>query len=279
MGFEKKEWKDRVSEYPNRRVLTKTDGSTEDVYVSRSEGTIAEEGDAFSAENMNGLEERIGNAFGALSAADGTDFRFGVNEKGEYGYIVTKDGADTVIPFSNARKLYEALEYSGLVTEDMSFDEMCATLAKAYPEYISMICGGWEYHAGSGAYASQSIVSDENSVVASMSASESWATVSYKSPTFDITNFDVLEYVGSASINGDEPTYYANLILHNLSDGSDIELFKKHTSGSQSFNETYDVSELSGNYCFIITIRDWNGDDNENPDGGHMTLTKLKLTP
>lgn len=136
MGFEKKEWKDRVSEYPNRRTLTKADGSTEDVYVSRNEGVVAEEGDAFSADNMNGLEERVGEALSVLSAADGTEFRFGVNEKGEYGYIVTKDGADTVIPFSNARKLYEALEHSGLVTEDMSFDEICNALASAFPEFM-----------------------------------------------------------------------------------------------------------------------------------------------
>lgn len=59
MGFKKKEWKDRVSEYPNRRVLTKADGSTEEVFVSRNEGLVAEEGDAFSADNMNGLEERV----------------------------------------------------------------------------------------------------------------------------------------------------------------------------------------------------------------------------
>lgn len=35
-----------------------------------------------------------------LIASDNTTFRFGVNENGEYGYIVTdSEGADTVIPF------------------------------------------------------------------------------------------------------------------------------------------------------------------------------------
>ena len=35
-----------------------------------------------------------------LIASDNTKFRFGVNENGEYGYIVTdSEGADTVIPF------------------------------------------------------------------------------------------------------------------------------------------------------------------------------------
>ena len=42
------------------------------------------------------LEETNSN----LIASDNTKFRFGVNENGEYGYIVTdSEGADTVIPF------------------------------------------------------------------------------------------------------------------------------------------------------------------------------------
>lgn len=70
-----------------------------------------------------------------LKASDGTEFRFGINEDGEYGYIVTdSEGADTVIPFSNVKKLYEALKYSGLVTEDMSFEEICAMFAEKYPQ-------------------------------------------------------------------------------------------------------------------------------------------------
>lgn len=59
MAFVKKTWKDRISEYPTRRILEKTDGSSETVDVARSEGEVSQEGDAFSAENMNDLEERI----------------------------------------------------------------------------------------------------------------------------------------------------------------------------------------------------------------------------
>ncbi len=59
MGFKIKTWKDRKTEYPNRRMLTKEDGTKELVTVSREEGIISEEGDAFSAENMNDLEKRI----------------------------------------------------------------------------------------------------------------------------------------------------------------------------------------------------------------------------
>lgn len=70
-----------------------------------------------------------------LTAADSTVFRFGVDAEGNYGYIVTdSEGADTVIPFSNAEKLYEALQYSGLVTEGMTYNQMLAALAEAFPE-------------------------------------------------------------------------------------------------------------------------------------------------
>lgn len=60
MNFEKKTWKNRISEYPMRRELTfLSDSSTEMVSIARSEGTISEPGDAFNAENMNDLEDRI----------------------------------------------------------------------------------------------------------------------------------------------------------------------------------------------------------------------------
>lgn len=73
MAFEKKTWKARKTEYPNRRMLTMEDGSTELVTVAREEGIISEEGDAFSPENMNGLENRIEKEFTALgkSVSDG----------------------------------------------------------------------------------------------------------------------------------------------------------------------------------------------------------------
>lgn len=66
MSYEKKEWKDRIAEYPTRRQLEKSDGFSEIVTVSRAEGNISQEGDAFSAENMNALEQRILNGFEEL---------------------------------------------------------------------------------------------------------------------------------------------------------------------------------------------------------------------
>ena len=77
MAFVKKTWKDRIAEFPTRRRLTKEDNTSELVTVAREEGTLSQEGDAFSAENMNDLENRIDAEFtevnGKLTKAFPTD--------------------------------------------------------------------------------------------------------------------------------------------------------------------------------------------------------------
>ena len=67
MAFSLKTWVNRISEYPNRRKLTHEDGSTELVTVARAEGQISAEGNAFSAEEMNDLENRIKGGFEDVS--------------------------------------------------------------------------------------------------------------------------------------------------------------------------------------------------------------------
>lgn len=67
MAFKKKTWKDRITEFPTRRTLNKSDGSSEIVTVARAEGTVSQEGDAFNAANMNDLENRIDQANNDLS--------------------------------------------------------------------------------------------------------------------------------------------------------------------------------------------------------------------
>lgn len=88
MAFEQKTWEDRITEYPTRRTLTKTDGSSEMVTVERSEGSVSKEGDAFSAANMNDLENRIAETFGSCS--------FDVQKDGAYVTYTPPGGADAV---------------------------------------------------------------------------------------------------------------------------------------------------------------------------------------
>lgn len=64
--FEKKSWTDRLTEYPKRRRLTEVEGQPNVFDVDREEGTISDEGDAFNSTNMNGLEDRISEAFDSV---------------------------------------------------------------------------------------------------------------------------------------------------------------------------------------------------------------------
>lgn len=64
MSFNKFTWVDRVSEYPDRRTLTDTTTQESQVVtIARNEGTVTQQGTAFNATNMNGLEERIEEMF------------------------------------------------------------------------------------------------------------------------------------------------------------------------------------------------------------------------
>lgn len=65
MAFQQKEWKNRLSENPTRRLLTPVDGSAAfQVDVTRAEGNIMQQGDPFNADNMNDLEQRIADGIG-----------------------------------------------------------------------------------------------------------------------------------------------------------------------------------------------------------------------
>lgn len=60
--YERKVWVNRQSEHPARRKLTPT-GNDGEYDVSRSEGIIMEDGDAFDADTMNDLERRVAAGF------------------------------------------------------------------------------------------------------------------------------------------------------------------------------------------------------------------------
>lgn len=70
MAFVTKEWKDRLVEFAGRRKLKNVTTGAETVFdVSRSEGAVSQAGDAFSAANMNNLEQRIKNEFDTVNGS------------------------------------------------------------------------------------------------------------------------------------------------------------------------------------------------------------------
>lgn len=98
MAFITKTWKDRLVEFAGRRKLKNVSTNEEVLYdVSRSEGTVMQAGDSFSAANMNDLEQRIKNEFDTVNSSLG-GLSFAQDENGKWGYKV---GADSVIPFSS----------------------------------------------------------------------------------------------------------------------------------------------------------------------------------
>ena len=67
MAFNKKIWKDRIVEFPGRRDLKNIAANETTTFdVSRNEGLESQAGDAFSAANMNDLEQRIDESFTQL---------------------------------------------------------------------------------------------------------------------------------------------------------------------------------------------------------------------
>lgn len=72
MAFNKKTWTDRNTEYPGRRKLTKVSGEEDTYDVTRAEGTISDPGNAFNAQEMNDLEDRIEEGFNNIPSASAT---------------------------------------------------------------------------------------------------------------------------------------------------------------------------------------------------------------
>lgn len=123
MAFKKKTWSDRMVEYAGRRKLTNVSTKQAVIYdVERSEGTVSKEGDAFSSQNMNDLEQRVADGFSEVKqttdgliqdlASGQIEFSF-QDGKGVY----RKKGADTWFPFSGSLVLMNgtaSYAYSGV---------------------------------------------------------------------------------------------------------------------------------------------------------------------
>lgn len=125
MGFATKTWKDRITEYPTRRKLTKSDGSTETVTVERNEGTVSQEGDAFNAETMNDLESRIAEAIGYTLGAQSI-------ESGATTTVISNDHitADSLIDIYFAESSKETVRNAG-VTYSQAAGSLTLTFGSA----------------------------------------------------------------------------------------------------------------------------------------------------
>lgn len=286
----KKIWKNRTTEFPTRRTLMKEDGSSEIVTVTRNEGTVSEEGDAFDADTMNNLEERIDAGFaevnGKLIASDKVPFRFGVNSNGEYGYIITNPaGADTVIPFSSeasyAASLYNALKPSGLVNANMTFNQLIAVVASQNPTTYSLIRSGWTVGTAGGAITPSA--SSNGSAVTLKIASQTGmnAYAYYTSPAINLSSFKTLTLQGSSyKVTGNpygSDDYRPKVKLLNAS-GAEVTTLYAHPNYDKenttyTINTSYNCSSLSGNYYLRLQLFSYSAADSTNVRS-YITLTK-----
>ena len=103
-------------EYAGRRKLTNVSTKQAVIYdVERSEGTVSKEGDAFSSQNMNDLEQRVADGFSEVKqTTDGLIQNlngFAFKEEGGVKYV---KGADSVwVPFSNPEVYFAQCSFPG----------------------------------------------------------------------------------------------------------------------------------------------------------------------
>ena len=128
MAFVTKTWKDRLVEYAGRRKL-KNVATGEEVLmdVSRSEGTVSQAGDAFSAANMNNLEQRIKNEFDTVNSSlkdstSGESFNFG-SLNGVRGFFTDPSKADdSFVPFKSGNDVKViSLSGTGRASKNIDF--------------------------------------------------------------------------------------------------------------------------------------------------------------
>ena len=238
MSFTKKTWTDRISEYPTRRTLTKEDGTTETVTVTREEGTISQEGDAYSAANMNDLEQRVADGFSTLSqdsvkiATKNTtsdSIAFGIDSNGNYGYI--KEGADTVTPFKSQKDIDNAYN-SGVSAADKRVNTSSASYNRGVTDADNRVnTSSASYNSG---YAKGNSVKPSNFIIG--------VAVTAKRQGFSGTSY---AWGSGCHVNGMsvkiDPGYYYHVAVFNGNENS--KSWVTNTNGHASSTLTFSVTD------------------------------------
>ncbi len=102
--FTKKLWKDRKSEYPNRRKQTSVYGKPNTYDISRDEGVVSEEGTPLNAESFNDLERRVETAFNNVNSS--------LNDKAtSYQVQQAQTTANNALPRSSAQDFLRVVSW------------------------------------------------------------------------------------------------------------------------------------------------------------------------
>ena len=149
-----------------------------------------------------------------------------------------------------AEDLYNALQYSGLVTEDMTAEEMLAVLAAEYPEGVWFIRDGKFISTYNLTLGTLDIIEDNGVVRFSKSSA---VDVYVDFPVFDVTicNKITVETQGVTTIN-DNILYYAEIYVMQEGTSNVGELFITNKNKS---THHIDVSNATGDVYVRVALR------------------------
>ena len=201
MAFVKKSWKDRLVEFPGRRRLKNVLTGEELVYdVTRNEGTIMQEGDAFSKDNMDDLENRIETAINELgkSVADG---------KSAIASAITSKGVNTA---ANAAFSTMANNIRNIVTTKM-------------PVLI------WYGHAYQVISATTNVANGKHYLIV-YSAAPKVAERGWSNGNYTLTGASTVSVVVRRNDRNSNGMYVSTLILYVVATSSQLYFYKKYTT-------------------------------------------------
>ena len=153
------------------------------------------------------------------------------------------------------KELYEAMQYSGLVTEDMTFEEMCEVLAEVYPEiyklYMSSANEG-DFALIDTGYSPTFTKGSELYISDKRSNDGGFHTVRAKSKTFTITGYEKMYFTHVSTITYNDSVTNVYVEIYSAKT-NEIMTSKTLIESGTSANGTViiDTSELSGD-CYVI---------------------------
>ena len=171
--------------------------------------------------------------------------------------------------------LYQALQYSGLVTVDMTYAEMCEALATAYPQYFALYkdgvnkanfvsyagsAGGGAYANTDAGYANLAITFGENINAVYSNMNGSTHVSSIMSKLVDLTSYKKLKFNFSATGSNEDTAirdisvFITDTLKTDMVATAKYNILSANTQTSNSGEGVIDISNLSGNYYIGINL-------------------------
>lgn len=165
----------------------------------------------------------------------------------------------------SSKKLYDALEYSGIVTENMSFDDMCAALSEYFPGMLQVVSNSLPQEGFTFVHSTNKSSTNPNPDYYTISST---MDANYLKMYTEVIAYDnkALKAVGSLSITINKRAFKKLQLTFkgsNISSGSqnyislyinDAWLDGTHTNTAKTFTFNRDLSAYATNEKITIKI-------------------------